>query len=95
MSDRTLFPEVLTAGSCALLCFGEYTAGTVFFCCAIVAGFVRSAVELQVAKDREARMGRILDMFSAVGGHLKHMVSVVELAEREVRVDRGGSDSYN
>lgn len=95
MSGRTLFPEVLTASSCALLCFGEYTAGTVFFCCAIVAGFVRTSVELQIAKDREARFGRVFDMFSAIGQHLKHMVSVVELAEREMRTDRGGSGSYN
>jgi hypothetical protein len=92
MPPRTLLPEVFAAGSCALLCFGEYVAGSVFFSCAIVAGFVRTSVELQVAKEREARLGRILDMFSSVGQHLRDMVSVVEIAEREAR--RGG-DSFN
>lgn len=93
MGIRLSLPEVLAAGSCTLFCFGEYVAGTVFFISAIVAGFVRTTTELQVAQQREARVSRVLEMVAAAGAYLAHIVSVVDVSERS---HRAGSDaSYN
>ena len=93
MGVRLSLPEVLAAGSCALFCFGEYVAGTVFFISAIIAGFVRTTTEMQAAQQREARVNRVLEMVAAVGYHLAHMVSIADVSERS---SRGESDTnYN
>lgn len=93
MGVRLSLPEVLAAGSCALFCFGEYVAGTVFFISAIIAGFVRTTTEMQAAQQREARVNRVLEMVAAVGAHLAHMVSIADVSERS---SRGESDTnYN
>lgn len=93
MGVRLSLPEVLAAGSCALFCFGEYVAGTVFFISAIIAGFVRTTTEMQAAQQREARVSRVLEMVASFGAYLAHIVSVVDVSERS---SRGGSDAgYN
>ena len=93
MGVRLSLPEVLATGSCALFCFGEYVAGTVFFISAIIAGFVRTTTEMQAAQQREARVNRVLEMVGAVGSHLAHMVSIADVSERS---SRGESDTnYN
>jgi len=93
--SHNFVPELLIIGSCVLFSVDQTIPAVAFLSIGLLSSLIRTSVVLQIAKEKNENVKRILGMIESAGSSFIELISSIEFTPQGPYGNRGGDDTDN